>query len=83
MLCKRLPEPLQVALWVCCVVAILACLFIAMMLWMKTTRDSRHIDGVQHLSYVKDHRTGLCFAGHDSSLAEVDCEKVQKYLLNP
>jgi hypothetical protein len=44
------------------------------------------IDATQNIQYIKDKKTGLCFAifynGH-SSASEVPCDKVERFLLNP
>ena len=51
--------------------------------------DTRgHYTGiVEKLRYVKDHRTGLCFATksipYQGYLAQVPCERVEKFLMNP
>ncbi|MFA5935581.1 MAG: hypothetical protein WC787_01875 [Patescibacteria group bacterium] len=53
----------------------------------KRTEDAETMIG--NLRYIKDHRTGLCFAAHDDGSAfrpiftDVPCENVKDLLDNP
>ena len=42
------------------------------------------IDATQNIQYIKDKKTGLCFAiFYSSSVSEVPCDKIERFLLNP
>lgn len=57
---------------------LLACLFL-----FGCNDEKMANDAADNLTYFKDHRTGLCFAGDNQKLANVPCDQVSELIVNP